>query len=169
MKKILMFLAVVAMLTACKPTEKNYKAAYDKAHEAAMRRAEAERTSTTGDKLEALHGPKIEVINGDTIYVAQDITAPLDNKDTGETGRVGIAVAKYSMPTNARRHTEDMKKEYPNAFVATDGQENYYVTIQRVESINDAVDPIKVFMLNHPDFHYIGLYKEPLVVFISPK
>ena len=169
MKKIFLIVAIAGLMVSCKPSEKNYKAAYDKAHEAALRRAEAERMSATGDKLEQLHGPKIEIVKGDTIYVTPDLTSPIGETAPGETGKVGIAVAKYSMPTNAKRHTEDIKKEFPNAFVATDGQENYYVTIQRVESLQDAVDPIRVFIAGHPDFRYIGLYDRPMAVFISPK
>lgn len=153
----------VLLLAACKPTEKNYYNAYEKAYAASQRKAEAENTSYSGGKLESIDGPRIEIMDGDTIYVSRDAVKPIENSANGETGKVGIAVAKYTMHTNARRHAEALKEEYPGAFVATDGNDNYYVMIKRVPGISDALDPIRVFRTLHPDYRYIGLGNSPHV------
>lgn len=156
-------------MVACKPTEKNYADAYGKAYEAAQRRAQAENESSTGEKMERLGGPRVEVVNGDTVLVAPGLVRPTEPTDTLEKGRVGIAVAHYKMSTNANRHADDLKGEYPASFVAADGDNNYYVMIKRVTSIPESVDPIRIFMETHPDYRYIGLGDRPQVVFISPR
>lgn len=170
MKRILLAaLGSILLLTACKPTEKNYQSAYEKAHEAAVKKSELENTSVTGNRLESIDGARREVVGQDTVVVGRQLVKPFESEETASEGRVGIAIAKYKMPTNARRHLQDVKKEYPEALVATDGQDNYYVMIKRVASLDEAVDPIRVYELKHPDFPYMGLEGSPVVFFFSPR
>lgn len=161
------FLIAVAgfILAGCKPTENNYKAAYDKAYDAARRHAEEQSFSSEGVKLESLDAPRIEIVDGDTLLVGSKRVRPFETADslTG-TGAFGIAIARYSMPTNARRHVTDLRKEYPQAFIAEDGDDNYYVMIRRIPSIPEAAEPIRIFRLSHPDYPYSGLSSRPLLL-----
>lgn len=171
MKKtnILAIGAAVLIFYSCKPTERNYEAAYSKATAAAQGRANNESDEETGGKLEAIDGPRMEKIGNDSIYVASQTVKVFEGEPTEENGNYGIAIAKYSMPTNARRHLQDVKKEYPDAFITYDGQKSYYVMIQRVSSIPEAADPIRIYEATHPQTPYLGLQGSPVVLFISPK
>lgn len=158
---------LLTVLAGCKPTEKNYQSAYDKAYEAAQRRNE-ELTLGYGDnRLESLDGPRMEIIGGDTLYISSTTVTPYEAERPSTTqGSVGIAVARYSMPTNARRHVKDLKEDYPEAFVATDGDDNYYVVAITVPSTKDAVGSIHEFESSRPDYRYIGLEGHPLLLVV---
>ena len=167
MKKYLSIVLFAILIGGCKPTEKNYEAAYSKAYEVARMKAEAEQTADDGTLLESIDGPHVEAIGSDSIMVGQSRIKPFEG-DTGvEKGRYGIAVAKYSMPTNARRHLQDLKKEYPDAFIATDGKDGYYVLIKRVAEVPEAADPIRVYRMSHPNDSYMGLQGQPALYFVT--
>lgn len=163
---ILPFLTLL-LLAACKPTEKNYRNAYEKAYSASQRKAQEENVSFSGGKLEKIDGPRTEVIDGDTLYIGQELVRLLEPQDSLTQGKVGIAIARYSMPTNAKRHAEEMKKEYPEAFVSTDGHDNYYVMIKRVPGVNEAISPVRIFTETHPGYRYIGFGDRPRLYFIN--
>lgn len=156
-KYLLIFGAAVLLLTACKPTEKNYKNAYDAAYGAAQRKAEKEAESLSGGKLESLDGPQLEVVGSDSIPMGRERVKPYETQLPADGNKVGIAIARYKVPTNARRHLEDVKAEYPEAFVASDGGENYYVMVKRVASVPEALEPIRLYRLAHPADAYLGL------------
>lgn len=167
MKKYL-FLTIAALaFCGCKPTERNYQLAYDKASEAARAKTESESTGLDGVKLESLNGPRREILDGDTIMVAKEIVKPMDSELPDAKGKVGVAVAQYRMATNARRNVQDLKKEYPNAFVGTDGKEAHYVIIDYLPSLKDAAAAAATFATKHPDYHYMGLSGYPLAIYLA--
>lgn len=150
------------MLFGCKPTEKNYQQAYD----LAMRKHEDALASVGGGTLDAMDGAHKEAVGQDTIYVIsgtfKTYEAPADASDKpGEAeakpGKIGIVVAQYGMDTNARRHAADLRGRYPDAFVATDGRQKYYVVVERRSDLRDAVGAIKAFSTDNPTFRYIAL------------
>lgn len=169
--KAIKFIGIAALavfvITGCKPTEKNYETAYAKASEAARLKAEDAASSIDGNKLEKLDGPRIEKVGEDSIAVGTGRLKPFESDKKQEGGNYGVAIARYSMPTNARRHLEDVRKEFPDAFIATDGHDNYYVMIKRVATIPESADPIKLFRLKHPDYNYMGLGGVPTVYFVT--
>lgn len=156
----------IFVATGCKPTEKNYQSAYDKALAASQRKMEKETESVNGQRMESLNGPRIEVVNGDTLYVSTDRTTPFETTIDKEKGRTGVAVALYKMPTNARRHAETLRETYPGALVAHDGKDNYYVVVAVVKTWPEAAEAIREFKTSHPDYRYIGLPLGPMNVFI---
>lgn len=169
MRKAFIALLLPALaLTACKPTERNYQTAYDKAYEAAQRRAEGLTTGAGGERLESLDGPRLQMVDGDTLRIA---TAEVKRFESGEdltdSGNVGVAVARYSMPTNARRHLADLREDFREAFIATDGDDNYYVVAFTAPSIEEAAAPLRTFRNSNPSFPFIGLPDGPLLLFIS--
>lgn len=170
MRKALTGLAVagiIILFPACKPTENNYRAAYEAAQGAVERKARQEAESASGGKLEAIDGPRRENFDGETIMVGRRRVKAFETTLPDDGRRVGVAIARYSVPTNARRHLEDVKQEYPEALIATDGTDNYYVMIERVKTIPESVDPIRVYRAKHPDYGYQGLGGEPQVFVIQ--
>lgn len=142
-------------LAGCKPTEKNYQEAYD----LAIKKREESLTSINGGMLDAMDGTRKEVVDGDTIYVVTGMFKTYEaSPDTAALkGKIGIAISKYGMDTNAKRHASDMREKYPGAFVATDGKKQYYVVVERCPSMKEAVPAIHEFEKENPDFHYIAL------------
>ena len=164
MKKIAFISLVVLLLAGCKPTENNYRSAYEKAVEAAQRKAEAEMESINGEKMESLDGPRVEVIDGDTILIARNRIKPFETS-LEKPCKGGVAVARYSMPTNAKRHADDLRKGYPESFVGFDGEEYYYVIIETVDNSTEAASIIRKFKVTRPEYNYIGLQGTPLLIF----
>lgn len=169
---LLPFLILLMALTfgGCKPTEQNYRAAYDKAYEAAQRKAEAETTGAEGTRLESIDGPRSEQIGRENIAVASVIVKPADAAVVlPEEANVAVAVARYTMPTNAYRNADDLRQDFPEAFVATDGRDNYYVVIATAPSKEDAAEITSRFRSTHPDYPYLGIRSSypPLILFLS--
>lgn len=165
MKKLFpILLLALTLFCGCKPTEKNYRNAYDKAYEASQRRAAEMKSSTDGQTLESLDSPRSETVDGESVMIGR---TPVKVYDGAPRKGAGIAIARYSMSTNAIRHADDMTKDYPEAFVATDGDGSFYVVIETVPAIVEASGPIRNFRNSHPEYPYIGLEEGPLVVVIT--
>lgn len=169
MKKIFYWALLVIFAASCKPTEKNYADAYSKAYEAARKKTDADQTGEDGVKLELMDGPTRRPIGADTVSLGSLRVKPFGEDPISENGNYGIAIAKYSMPTNARSHLNTIKSDYPNAFLAFDGSQGYYVIIKTVASVPEAADPIRIYRANHPNDLYMGLDGEPVVYFVSYK
>lgn len=172
-KRLAKLLAAVVLAAAntlifpsCKPTEKNYQAAYEKAYEASRRKKEEMTTGSGGQRLESLDGPRREVVDGDTILVSSVIVEPFESTSPLAEGKVGAAIARYSMPTNARRNAEDIKGAFPEAFVGTDGQGAFYVVLGRVPTVEDAADATRRFRISFPRWPYVGLDGHPQILFV---
>lgn len=164
-KRIILPLLGIALLAGCKPTEKNYQKAYDKAHEAAERKAAEEKVSLS-DLIETEHMGRFEIIGKDSVLVLNELTKPYGTTLTPDGRKHGVAIAKFKMPGNAKRNVSDISGDYPEAFVATDGRENYFVVINRVAPLEETAECIKGFRLTHPDYPYIGLWGSPVVIVV---
>lgn len=165
MKKyiILPIIGFTLILTGCKPTEKNYQDAYEKAYAAAQRRAAAEHESLEGLPVESMTDERMETVDGETFMVSDKRLKPVEADSVAPEGKYGVAVAHYSMSTNARMHLENLKKDFPEAFLAKDGAEHFYVIISRVAKMSDVPSIIRRFREKYPDFRYIGLHETPEV------
>ena len=170
MKKILLTVAgsvVLLMGTGCKPTERNYQAAYEKAAEAARLKNEEEQTGAFGNKLESLDGPRREIVGADTLLIGSGLVKSFESTLPDDGKKIGIAISRYTQPTNARRQLQDLNRTSSDGLMASDGQGNYYVMIKRVDTLPDAAEAIRVFAAANPDYPYIGLNGNPLVFYLS--
>ena len=158
---------LLLLLAACKPTEQNYKSAYDKAYEAAQQKKEQEAASATGAKLESLDGPRRDSFDGQEFLVGHEKLKPYETSIPADGLTYGVAISKFRMPTNARRQLDDIIKDYPEAFVATDGNEGFYLVIARVAAIHDAAAPIREFLRSNPSAGFMGLPGAPVVFPLS--
>lgn len=159
-------ITAVILLAGCKPTERNYQAAYDKAYEAAQRRTQEQTTGSDGTTLEMMDGPRILTIDNETFHISSSRVSPFElDGDKPEKGTVGVAVARYSMPTNARRHAQELKKDFTDTFIVTDGDDNYYVVAIIGATIEETVPDLKKFKSKHKDYTYIGLSGHPLIFY----
>lgn len=158
--------ATAALLFAgCKPTEKNYKAAYD----AAMIHKEnslADRGVTVplqGDASIALRK-----VGSDSIWVSHSRFS-IDNPDSdgqiAAPGRYGVAVASFRMPTNARAMSSDLRKKGYKSVAATDGREKWVVVADFYSSLEEAAAGIREFQKRNPQYIYVG-QPAPVVVLL---
>ena len=152
----------------CKPTEGNYRSAYDKAYEANKRKNTEATTAVDGTKLEMMDGPNISIVEGDTLYISRERVSPVEAAPS-TPGVYGVAIGRYGMPTNARRQVQELSATSPSAFMAKDGDDNYYVIIRTVETLPEARDVIKDFHAAHPGYPSIGLPQGPVVVTVLRK
>lgn len=161
------FLSMVT-LWACKPTEQNYRNAYDKAYEAARRKAVEMNTGTDGTQLESMDGSRIEQIGEESFSVYSTRVKPSEEGAAiPEDARLAVAVAKFSMPTNARSTVGNLSESFPEAFMAQDGEGNYYAVIATVAEAPEAVAPVAAFRKKYPDYPYLGLDGRPALVIVK--
>ena len=152
---------VALMFASCKPTENNYKSAYDAAlekREAANREQMIPATGLLSDD-----GPQLRVLDGDSIFVLKEALRRGEpaEKLTGWS----VAVALYKMETNATANAEDLRESgWKNAFAAYAKGEKWYVVVDNVSTLDSARMVSKLFIKKHKGYPYVGLPKKPVLI-----
>lgn len=164
MRKIAYLLPVVllCMVCACKPTEKNYRAAYEtaQAKKAAERAAEEELGMP---ELTNTEGPRRQRIGRDTAYVYHEPLTLHGDGPAKSAPAACVAVGKYKMTANAQSDAEALRAEGYDAFLLQTPRGEYYTCIGSATSLEDAVKMLREFMRRHPKRPYIGLPGEPVI------
>ncbi len=159
MKKVL-FIIAIAFLTVigCKPTEENYRAAYEKARE---------KQSETGDSLTTAQfrqsqQPRLMSVGADTLpvmtfYIGRD--ADFGNKDS--IRKYCVVVGRFKQVFNARSMAERLVAGgFNEAFVVHDAQGYYYVACNSTDLPDEAgrlLEKVKKdgSVVLHPPYPYI--------------
>ena len=148
------------MLPACKPTEKNYRAAYEAA-KSKREAAEAEQMiPATG--LLSDDGPELRVVEGDTLYVSRDRL----RFGAGETleGAFTVGVGIYRMDTNAKAQAEKLKEKGYDARALRTTGDRWYCTVGAFATVDEARAFIKEFRGSNRGYPYIGLPGAPVIL-----
>lgn len=165
----------VMLMTGCKPTENNYRTAY----EAAL--AKRERAVADADMgipeggLISLDGPRTRDVGGETVYVESrplQLTAPSDvpeggnvAKDAPHPERYNVVVGKYRMATNAIGQVGQLKGNgYAGAFPAHSDKDTQYAVAAAFDSIEEAAVFIRDFKSSNPEMKYVGLPDAPVII-----
>ena len=158
--KYLILLFAIFILVGCKPTEKNYKAAYD----AAVAKREKSNTEAmlAADGLISDDGPVKKVIAGESLYVVEERTVALDKEH--KVRAYSVAVAEFKMQTNARSGAEYLISKGYDALVAKAIGDRYYVLAGSFDNQEEARDCYLRFVKEFPDYSYIGLPSSPVIV-----
>lgn len=158
-----MLMAVVLCgITACKPTEKHYREAYD----AALRKrqiAEAEQMLPARGKLLSDEGPQMRVLDGDTLFVTREQLRTEDGTPLPFPWLVAVGV--YKMSTNARSNAAALREEgYAEAMALRAADDRWYTVAAGAFSL-DSVRPLAArFRDAHPGYPYIGLPGAPVLI-----
>lgn len=150
-----LLLAIFLLMAACKPTEKNYKAAY----QAALDKKAKDKAADDDLGLPQLisdEGPQKAVFAGVEIPM---LRIPLSPWPKGET-RIypcNVAVARYLMQANAMSHCERLAEEGYGAYMLTDAKGNIYVCIAGTESGEAAAEKAAEYRNRHPGTTYPGI------------
>ncbi|MBD5358466.1 MAG: hypothetical protein HDR88_16015 [Bacteroides sp.] len=164
-KKIL-FVAIVLsgsiLLPSCKPTEKNYKAAYD----AALAKRQAEEHDADLNLPAAgftrIGDPEKKEINGKQYDYLFLRLSPL-NADA-EIKPYNVAVAVYKMPTNCEAQVKDLQAAGYKAFGAKATDDRYYVVVASLSSLEEAADEVDKYMSKNKEAVYVGLKGTPTIL-----
>lgn len=163
---IVPLLGLLVASGGCKPTEKNYQAAYD----AAIRKRQSDSLAMVpdvgGHKVIAFDAPRIIAVGGSDIRIITCFTKPLDDLAAQfPKKRYSVAVGKYRMPTNARAQAESLVGSgFPDAVVVTDGRDVYYTVAARYDVLEQAAECVGKLMSMLPSSSFVGLEGEPLLI-----
>lgn len=177
MKRNLIIIAVgVLALTACKPTEKNYRSAYD----IAVNKRQAEQQALDAEGLVSEDAPKPRYIDGDTLYFANEIIrmdedfAPYKDAKSKVAAEgtpvenplkaLNVAVGMFKMNTNARSGASDLRDKGFSAFPVRAQGGKWYIIAGSFDTLDSARVFIKDFTRRNPSFPYIGLNGRPVII-----
>lgn len=151
-------------LSGCKPTEKNYQAAYDAARLKREKKAAADADiPIPASGLQSLTGEKKVELNGTTANLKQIHLKYIGEGDAPAIQRYNVAVARYKMPTNVRAHAKRLKDYYPGA-IPTEGNDGYfYVVANAFDNLDQASEFIAKFLDKHKD-SVVGLDDGILII-----
>lgn len=152
----------MAVTVSCKPTEQNYKSAY----ETAVRK----NRESSGDA--DMHIPEGKLLTDEKAEAQKSAGLPynLATKFISplESGislyKYNVAVASFKMPTNCISLAERLVKDGYDAFAVKDAEERYYTVAASFASKDEAVAFAQKFEKNHASESFIGLGGKPLII-----
>ena len=153
---VALLLIMLSSLTGCKPTEKNYRSAYDVAREKRDRdrREREELRSELGigeGVIQDVEGYSLATIGGGQVW-----TRHLNFSRQDSVAPYAVAAATFRMDTNARAMTSDLRSAgWEPARYVGDGK-NWYVIVGESDSESGAIESLRRFREAHPDWQYVG-------------
>ena len=149
------------MFIGCKPTEKNYKAAYDAALSRRQEVAQEQMRPASG--MLSDDGPQMRVVDGDTVYVLRErLRMPAG---TRVPGKWCVGVGVFRMDTNAKAAVAALGESgCPEAFVAKAAGGKFYSVAAYASSLDSARLAAKDFVARFPDYPFVGLPGAPVLV-----
>lgn len=163
---IVVAIGLTLLLTGCKPTEKNYKSAYDAAlgkREAALADLNANMDEV---EFQQVDGPQLKEVDGVKVYVLNQRLAPADFvMEMPE--EYNVAVGMYKMITNCKAQAEQMLANGYHAFPAKDVDGLYYTVAGSFPTLSEAVKFYQKYQQGK-DRVYVGLPGAPVIIY-SPK
>lgn len=163
-KSVIIFGVLWAMLAVgCKPTEKNYKAAYD----AALQKRQAAATDPDIDipdgALLQTDGPQKRVVDGDTVYVQGERLKFFTGEEHAKH-RYSVAVAAYKMKTNCSAQVSDLFAKGYAAFGVENPEGKFYVIAGSFDTLGEAVAFSRKFAAAEKKHVYSGLPEAPVIL-----
>lgn len=157
MKKSVLLLAVPMLLLAlasCKPTEKNYKSAYDAAI-AKKEKASEDDLIPEGGLLQDDGAKPFVLADGRNVGFMR---APVKDADeNAEPKRYYVVVATFSMHANAAGMAERMKKSKLAPSLLRQTDEKWYVAAAGFDDLSEASDFAAEYLNKHEKEEFIGL------------
>lgn len=166
MKRIIVpALAILMVLgmSACKPTEKNYQAAY----EAAQRKREASKAAEADLAIPATFHREGErprqKIDGYVVETTTDFLKLVKGEDDA-LKEWNVAVGCYKMKTNAISRMDALVKEGYKAYVAENPESKFYVFSGGAPTISEAAKLASGFASKNDSSTFVGLNGAPLLI-----
>lgn len=157
-----MLLTGIVALSGCKPTEKNYKAAYD----AALAKRQAENNdpdlNIPVNGYQRIGDPGKKTVGGKSYDYLFARVKPL--ADNVEMQPYNVAVAVYKMPTNCEAQAKDLRSAGYQALGAKTGDDRYYVIIGTYPTVEEAASAADAYAAKNKEAVYVGLGESPLIL-----
>ncbi len=163
-------ITVAMSVTGCKPSEKNYQAAYD----AATKHKQEMMTDDVID-MSIVHledTPRRITTESGSAYIRYDYISLYSDKqsDTNQSDtkkrdmkKYNVAVAAYKMRANAEADAEQLTADGYDAFVMQDGKSVLYVIAASLPTLDEAVAFTVDFKKKNPKRPFVGLPEEPVI------
>ena len=153
---VFLFIMILSVLApGCKPTERNYKAAYDAA--LAKRQANVDADLDIPQEGLIVEGqPVHRNVEGTDVLI---LVAPLSAVDEGSVApkAYNVVAGSFRMPVNALDQARTLRGEGLEAFAARGEHDLFYTVAGSFDTLPEAADFYSFFMSRHPDFTYVGL------------
>ncbi|MCH5228145.1 MAG: hypothetical protein J1F16_10100 [Muribaculaceae bacterium] len=160
---LLFLMSLLLIATACKPTEKNYKAAYD----AALGKREAAladiNVNLPEGAFQQVDGPQLKTIEGSQVYFNNQHLKPVEENKT-LPGNYNVVVGAYKMITNCRAQSQALRDEGFDAFPAQDTEDMFYTVAGSFSSLSEAVKFYDSYKKNKNRV-YVGLPNSPVIIY----
>ncbi len=146
--------ALMVLAAGCKPTEKNYKAAYDAA--IAKRQAVDVDIDIPTEGLIVEGEPSRRSLQGHDVWY---LVSPLGTIADGSLAPQAFSVATgcFKMPVNALDQARALREKKMAAFAVKGEQDRYYSVAGSFETLEEALVFYDEFMASNPSFTFVGL------------
>lgn len=155
------------MTVACKPTEANYRSAY----EAALgKRRQVDPDAEIlygGHTLMSSIGAIPESEGVDTVMVLRIPVKVIEGDSLLRSNRYRVAIGMYKMGANAK--AQSARLATPGSGVVASGEEQYFTIVSSFARPDDARRGAAEYYRRHPEGPYIGLDPSKPVVLYSPR
>lgn len=145
---------LMTVATGCKPTEKNYKAAYDAAlakrqHVEVDMDIPAEGLMVDGEPVRKnLDGHDVTYLVSSLASFTDGGLAPL---------AYNVVTGCFKMPVNALDQARSLREKRLPAFAVKGEQEKYYSVAASFETLEEALVFYDEFIAANPSFSYVGV------------
>lgn len=154
---------LLLLLSGCKPTEDNYRKAYETAQQARQREQEAD-AALGIPQLQSVDGPPRSVVGTDSVYVRHEALALNGAEPQSGLLPVNVAVGKYKMTANARGDADNLRADGFDAFVLANADGEFYAVAGCAASLPEGVALLKKVRKKYPQRPYVGLPGEPVLM-----
>lgn len=157
-------LCAASLFVACKPTEKNYKMAYDRAKEKARQGlTDAEYEMMTLNELPGyMHSPTDSVRAFTEGLIWQYTPAAVDSGRKADPAAFNLAVGKYTMLTNAKAHADRLASDGWRSRIFRTGGAVYYVVVKMSNNLDTVAQAARDYVARYP--HGTVALHEPMAI-----
>lgn len=162
------FILLALVCTACKPTEKNYRSAYEAAKNKREQKDPDLELLTGGHRLLSENATNWKVIGSDSLQLQHTFLRPEEGSKWPQSGPYRLAVAMFKMNTNANAMLKDLSGKgtlIPTA--ATDGKGKHYVIAGSATYPDSLGLVLETFRKENPGFSYIGLTPPRPIILVA--
>lgn len=165
-----LFLLLVMLLPACKPTEANYKSAYDAALQKRNQKDPDEDILFGGHKQASPLGSVEQEVGGSVMQVLYAPCTLINPDSIASSNHYRVAIARYRMEANALAHAERLSAEGEKGVaVAKLGDERFIVIAYSAPSLSEAGEWLAARIKSFPESKWIGMIPPEPMILISPR